>query len=66
MKIFAERYHFKIDLKSSRCRFIPKGGDPCAGVIGECGHCKKKEDCYGSGGSAVTVFFPGTNAGKGA
>ncbi len=58
MKIFAERYNFKIDMESSRCRFIPKASDICPGRISKCGFCKKKKDCHLSGGTTFSVFFP--------
>ncbi len=58
MKIFSERYHFKIDMESSRCQFIPKDGDRCPGKISECGFCTKDDDCYHSGGTVFRLFFP--------
>ena len=58
MKIFSERYNFKLDMDSTRCGFIPKGSDICPGDISECGFCNKKEDCYHSGGTTFTLFFP--------
>lgn len=59
MKIFSERYHFKIDMVSSRCRYIPKESDTCPGRISECSFCTKKEDCYLSGGTTFSLQFPG-------
>ncbi|MFH1122227.1 MAG: PAS domain S-box protein [Pseudomonadota bacterium] len=58
MKLFAERYNFKIDMGSARCRYIPNESDLCPGRISECAFCKEKEDCYRSGGTAFNVFFP--------
>jgi signal transduction histidine kinase len=58
MKIFAERYNFRIDMVSSRCGYIPKDDDICPGRISRCSFCKKKRDCHLSGGTAFTVFFP--------
>jgi len=58
MKIFSERYNFKIDMTSSRCRFIPKESDICPGRISICTFCKKKEDCYHSGGTIFSLYFP--------
>jgi hypothetical protein len=57
MKIFSERYNFKIDMVSSRCRFIPKASDICPGRISKCQFCSKKEDCYQSGETTFTLFF---------
>jgi PAS domain S-box-containing protein len=58
MKIFSERYNFTIDMTSSRCRFIPKESDVCPGRISICTFCKKKEDCYHSGGTIFSLYFP--------
>jgi hypothetical protein len=58
MKIFSERYRFQIDMASSRCRFIPKENDLCPGRISLCRFCRKTEDCYGSGGTIFSLFFP--------
>ena len=58
MKIFSERYNFKIEMSSSRCGFIPTESDICPGRIGECAFCKSKEDCYRSGGTTFTLSFP--------
>jgi len=58
MKIFSERYSFKIDMVSSRCRFIPKKSDICPGRISKCAFCENKEDCYHSGGTIFYLYFP--------
>ncbi len=58
MKIFSERYHFKIDMTSVRCRYIPTDKDICPGRISKCRFCTKTSDCYESGWTTFTVFFP--------
>jgi len=58
MKIFSERYNFKIDMASSRCRFIPKQSDICPGRISVCSFCRNKEDCYHSGETIFSLYFP--------
>jgi len=58
MKIFSERYNFRIDMKSSRCGFIPQTSDICPGRISECDFCKTEEDCYQSGGTTFSLYFP--------
>jgi signal transduction histidine kinase len=58
MKIFSERYHFKIDMKSSRCRSMPLSSDECPGRISECAYCNAVEDCFQSGGTTFKAFFP--------
>ena len=58
MKIFSERYHFKIDMISSRCRWLSQEKVNCPGDIVTCGHCETPVDCHHSGGSMFTVVFP--------
>jgi signal transduction histidine kinase len=58
MKIFAERFNFRIDMESSRCRYIPQGGDVCPGKISSCKHCREENDCHVSGGTVFLVYFP--------
>jgi signal transduction histidine kinase len=58
MKIFSERYHFKIDLKSSRCAFIPKDSDACPGKISACPHCQEGRGCHQSAATIFTLYFP--------
>lgn len=58
MKIFAERFHFSLTMKSQRCRYIPGESDICPGKISNCPHCHTAEDCYDSGRSLFRVFFP--------
>ncbi len=58
MKIFSERYHFRIDMTSHRCRHLEGDSDLCSGAVDDCPHCSAAEDCLGSGGTTVTVEFP--------
>ena len=58
MKIFSERYDFRIDMRSSRCGFIPQTSDICPGRISECKFCRSEEDCYQSGGTTFSLYFP--------
>ena len=58
MKIFSERYNFRIDMKSSRCPCLPNAEDVCPGRISQCEYCKGKPECHRSGGTTFTVFFP--------
>jgi signal transduction histidine kinase len=58
MKIFSERYDFKIGLKSYRCPFLPKDGDPCPGTISECPHCKDGSGCHQSVATIFSIYFP--------
>ena len=58
MKIFSERYNFKISMTSSRCRHLAKDVGFCPGSIEACKYCDGRNDCRVSGGTTFTVFFP--------
>ena len=58
MKIFSERFNFRIQMASLRCQFIPKAGDVCPGRISDCHYCMKKEDCHLSGWTTFSINFP--------
>ncbi|MBC2705852.1 GAF domain-containing protein [Desulfobacula sp.] len=55
MKIFSERYNFKISMTSNRCQRIPKNKDACPGSIQD---CKKIAGPACDGMTIVTCFFP--------
>ncbi|MCK5165269.1 MAG: histidine kinase, partial [Desulfobacula sp.] len=55
MKIFSERYNFKISMTSKRCRNIPANKDTCPGSIQD---CKKNTEPVCDGMTIVTCFFP--------
>jgi hypothetical protein len=57
MRIFSERYDFKLKMKSRRCGLLPDESEACAGFIENCLHSGKSEDCLESGGTTVTVQF---------
>ena len=57
MKIFSERYNFKIHTTSRRCGYIPSDQDICPGDIKRCEHCKTVEDCLRSGQTTIKVQF---------
>jgi signal transduction histidine kinase len=58
MKIFSERYNFKIRLESNRCKYVPEEHDLCPGKVEDCEIKPTEEDCPESGGTTVTVQFP--------
>jgi signal transduction histidine kinase len=57
LKIFSERFDFKLDMSSSRCRHIPLATDICPGQISQCQFCKTVEDCHLSGETIFTAVF---------
>jgi signal transduction histidine kinase len=59
MRIFSERYHFKLKMRSKRCRLISEDENACPGNVEECDRVRHPEDCLDSGGTTVTVqFYP--------
>lgn len=62
MQIFSERFGFKIEMVSRRCKYIPTDGDLCPGDIARCPHCRSVGDCENSGGSVFRLHFPLKNA----
>ncbi|OQY51438.1 MAG: histidine kinase [Desulfobacteraceae bacterium 4572_89] len=54
MRIFSERYNFKIKMISRRCEHLPKDSDICPGSIEKCSQ-KKELPCNGS--TMVSIFF---------
>ena len=58
MKLFSERYGFKIGLESSRCPFIPNNSDTCPGTISKCAHCKDGSGCHQSVATIFSIYFP--------
>ena len=57
LKIFSERFDFKLEMSSSRCRYIPFATDMCPGKISQCQFCKVVEDCHLSGETRFTAVF---------
>ena len=57
MKIFSEKYNFKLQMRSKQCRFSEQNGFACPGNIEDCNSSKTMEDCEQSGGTTVTVQF---------
>jgi signal transduction histidine kinase len=57
MKVFSERYNFKIQLTSKRCCFILRDNEECPGSIDECVHCANSADYQKDRGTTVSVQF---------
>jgi signal transduction histidine kinase len=58
MKIFSERYKYKIKMKSARCPQIPADSDTCPGKISECPLCRQGKGCHLSAATTFTLYFP--------
>jgi signal transduction histidine kinase len=59
MRIFSERYHFRLNLSSQRCSLLSRESDSCSGVIEDCVPIRQPQDCRDSGGTTVSVqFYP--------
>ena len=59
IKIFSERYGFKIALNSLRCPLIPHDGDTCPGKISQCPRCQTDAGCHQAVATTFTLAFPG-------
>jgi len=57
MKIFSERYRFKIQLISRRCDCIPQNTNTCPGYVEKCAHYGKPQECQDNRGTTVTIQF---------
>ncbi len=58
MKIFSERYGFKIKLTSSRCPLIAGDADPCPGRISQCPRCQTGRGCHQAVATVFSLYFP--------
>jgi signal transduction histidine kinase len=58
MKVFSERYGFKIRLKSSRCPLLPRDRDVCPGRISACIKCNNGTGCHQSAATIFALYFP--------
>jgi hypothetical protein len=66
MKIFSERYGFRLKMASERCAHLPEDRDRGPGDVDLCAHCNGVADCMESGGTTMTVIFsPAGEAGNG-
>jgi hypothetical protein len=58
MKIFSEKFNFKIEMDSTYCPHIDRSeGGSCPGVISRCSACGRVEDCHASSGTCFTLHF---------
>ena len=58
IQVFSERFRFKVNFESDRCRFIPGDADICSGRIELCDHVQNVSECLSSGGSSFRLLFP--------
>jgi PAS domain S-box-containing protein len=59
MKMFSERYNFKIKMASKPCKLIDREGRDCPGNVKDCIPHQDAEGCQNTGGTTVTVqFYP--------
>jgi light-regulated signal transduction histidine kinase (bacteriophytochrome) len=57
IKMFGKTYHFEIECKSVRCKYIPREIDVCPGTIAKCPHVRSKKQCSQSGGSVFKLIM---------
>ena len=59
MKIFSERYNFKIKMASHPCNLVDAKGHECPGNVADCVADADENSCHNTGGTTVTVqFYP--------
>lgn len=58
MKIFSQRYHFKIKMESTRCPQIPRDSDRCPGRMSQCALCREQTGCHQIPATTFTLTFP--------
>ena len=59
IRIFSERYNFKIKMTSLPCNLIDARGHECPGDVTDCVPAADTQDCRNRGGTTVTVqFYP--------
>ncbi len=59
IRIFSERYNFKIKMTSLPCNLIDAKGHECPGDVADCVPAADTQDCRNRGGTTVTVrFYP--------
>ena len=59
MKIFSERYNFRIKMASKPCHLIDREGRDCPGNVADCAPHPGAKRCQNTGGTTVTVqFYP--------
>jgi PAS domain S-box-containing protein len=63
MRIFSERYHFKLLMSSKRCPHLADDKETGPGSIAACEPCKTDEDCQSSG-TTMRVLFQSAKKGS--
>jgi signal transduction histidine kinase len=59
MKIFSERYNFRIKMASKPCHLIDREGRDCPGNVADCTPHPGTKGCQNTGGTTVKVqFYP--------
>jgi PAS domain S-box-containing protein len=57
IKIFSERYHFKLKMASKRCVYLENPHASCPGNVEACPHCNTEQGCVDTSGTTMTVQF---------
>ena len=57
LKIFSERYHFKLDMTSVRCKYLTETDQTGANSLEACSRCQHVGDCPYNGGTTMTICF---------
>lgn len=57
IKVFSERFKFKVALSSRRCNFLQTEGEQCPGRISACQHVRSEAECDEAGSTEFTLRF---------
>ena len=57
LKIFSERFHFKLDMSSVRCKYLIETDQADSSSLEACNRCRHVDDCSNNGGTIMTVRF---------
>jgi hypothetical protein len=57
LKIFSERFHFKLDMASVRCKYLAETDRTGTDCLETCTNCKHMGECPLNGGTTMTVRF---------
>ena len=57
LKIFSERFHFKLDMASVRCKYLAESDQSGSSSMEACSRCRHLGNCPQDGGTTMTVRF---------
>ncbi len=62
-KIYGKKYGFSLSIETKRCGYMEENAVSCPGDIQLCAYCTTGDDCAASGGTTLSLRFPGETTG---